>query len=225
MGVEGAKNYGAAKDAQGRPTKLTPQRHHRIVQLIRNGNYIDVACAAAGLDSRSYYKWCARGRELLEVAELDLERDLDQPSVIDAVWEWNPKTLIGPSWSMVTEYEAACVRFLQDIIKANAEAEATAVLHVREQMPTNWAAAMTYLERKHPGRWKRRDEITVANPFDPTQQADTGQDERAMLEDPEAIRLIHEALIRVSRGELAAHTGPEAEALKGEIVDATVVEE
>lgn len=206
---ESGKKPLSERDA-GRPTKLTPARHARIIDLIKNGNYIDVACAATGIDSRSFYQWTNRGRQL--DATYNLDRDMESGEQV------------GDDWELLTPNEQCYVRFFQDITKANAEAEATAVLHVRNQMPKNWAAAMTFLERKHPGRWKRRDEVTVQTPFDPSTQQTSGVDEAAMLKDPEAIALMHDALVMVSRGELPP--GPEADPLKEEeIIDATVVDD
>jgi len=48
---------------RGRPSKLTPELQERILQLIRKGNYIEVACAAVGIDKSTYYKWLQRGQQ------------------------------------------------------------------------------------------------------------------------------------------------------------------
>lgn len=47
----------------GRPTKLTPEVHKRIVDMVRAGNYPEVAAQAAGIPPRTYYDWMARGDE------------------------------------------------------------------------------------------------------------------------------------------------------------------
>jgi transposase-like protein len=39
---------------------------------------------------------------------------------------------------------------------AEAEAEVYAVATIRQAMPSDWRAALTYLERRHPGRWRRQ---------------------------------------------------------------------
>lgn len=41
----------------GRPDRLTKERHERIVQLIRNGVYIQTACEANGIGTSTYYRW------------------------------------------------------------------------------------------------------------------------------------------------------------------------
>lgn len=45
--------------------------------------------------------------------------------------------------------------FAEAVERAEAEAEAHAVALVRASMPDNWAAAMTYLERRYRDRWRR----------------------------------------------------------------------
>lgn len=44
-----------------RPTKLTPDVHAKIVGLLRAGNYVETAAAAAGVDARNVRRWLARG--------------------------------------------------------------------------------------------------------------------------------------------------------------------
>ena len=39
---------------------------------------------------------------------------------------------------------------------ADAEAEVYAVATIRQAMPTDWRAALAFLERRHPGRWRRQ---------------------------------------------------------------------
>lgn len=51
--------------------------------------------------------------------------------------------------------------FRQAIKDAEAAAEIHAVVQVRQAMSTNWAAAMTYLERKFPTRWARKDRLEL----------------------------------------------------------------
>lgn len=47
--------------------------------------------------------------------------------------------------------------FWESVKKAEAEAEEKAVQVVQDAMPHDWKAAMTYLERRHPERWGRRE--------------------------------------------------------------------
>ncbi len=51
--------------------------------------------------------------------------------------------------------------FLEAVKEAEREAEVRAVAMVQKAMPENWTAAMTFLERKFPQRWGRRDRTPV----------------------------------------------------------------
>ncbi len=51
--------------------------------------------------------------------------------------------------------------FLEAVKSAEREAEVRAVAMVQKHMANNWTAAMTYLERKFPHRWGRRDRTPV----------------------------------------------------------------
>ncbi|MCH9647761.1 MAG: hypothetical protein K0U98_05950 [Deltaproteobacteria bacterium] len=51
--------------------------------------------------------------------------------------------------------------FLQSVKGAEREAEVRAVALVQKHMEGNWTAAMTFLERKFPQRWGRRDRLSI----------------------------------------------------------------
>lgn len=51
--------------------------------------------------------------------------------------------------------------FAEAIKKARADSEVVAVLSVRNAFSKNWQAAMTFLERRRPDRWGRRDYMSV----------------------------------------------------------------
>ena len=51
-------------------------------------------------------------------------------------------------------------QFRQAVEAAESEAEVRAVAIIQKQMPDNWRAALSYLERKHPKRWGRRMDVT-----------------------------------------------------------------
>lgn len=54
--------------------------------------------------------------------------------------------------------DVPAMAFVDALEKAEADAEAETVANVRKasQLPQFWAAGMTYLERKHPDKWGRR---------------------------------------------------------------------
>ena len=127
----------AARRGRGRPSKLTADTTDAVYQALKLGNYAQIACKVAGISEASYHAWRARGQ-----TELD-RQDRGEKA--------------RPS-------EALFLDFLEATKKGEAEAENRAVLMVQNAMPTNWQAAMTYLERRFPDRWGRRDrrEITGA---------------------------------------------------------------
>lgn len=53
------------------------------------------------------------------------------------------------------ETEGAHREFHDAVRRAEAEAEVHAVAVVRRAMSEDWRAAMAYLERRHPSRWRR----------------------------------------------------------------------
>jgi transposase len=59
------------------------------------------------------------------------------------------------------EGEGIYFQFLQAVKEAEREAEVRAVAIVQKHMADNWTAAMTFLERKFPDRWGRRDRTPV----------------------------------------------------------------
>jgi len=65
-----------SKRKAGRPTKLTPALANKIVALVRNGNFRETACAAAGIGSQTLRDWLkmgARGREPYKTFSFELD--------------------------------------------------------------------------------------------------------------------------------------------------------
>jgi transposase-like protein len=59
------------------------------------------------------------------------------------------------------ESKGVFFEFLKAVKGAEREAEVRAVAHVQKHFAENWTAAMTFLERKFPQRWGRRDRTPV----------------------------------------------------------------
>ncbi|MDP8901552.1 MAG: hypothetical protein M3N33_10520 [Actinomycetota bacterium] len=57
--------------------------------------------------------------------------------------------------------------FLEAYRKAEATAEEKAITAIRAAFPDDWRAAMTYLERRHPGRWAKRQYLDVTSKEQP----------------------------------------------------------
>lgn len=110
----------------GRPTKLTPDRHRLIVELLESGNSQATAAQAAGVHPATLQRWLARGRP----------DDPDAPDTPDDDTE--PYRSL---WHAVEE--------------ARARAEATMVVMIRRAGATDWRAAAWFLERSRPQEWGR----------------------------------------------------------------------
>ncbi len=57
--------------------------------------------------------------------------------------------------------------FLEAYRKAEATAEERAIKAIQAAFPEDWRAAMTYLERRHPERWARRQNVDVTSKGEP----------------------------------------------------------
>lgn len=73
-------------------------------------------------------------------------------------------TLYGWLKKGTEEKREPYLSFAENFKKAEATAEQSAVIHIRAQMPKNWTAAMTFLERRHRTRWGRFETQIVQNP-------------------------------------------------------------
>lgn len=47
----------------GRPPKLTDEIQDEIVELLRAGNYIETACAVAGVSKKTFYEWMKKANQ------------------------------------------------------------------------------------------------------------------------------------------------------------------
>lgn len=128
-------------------------RWEYIVALVRIGNYASVAAAAAGIDESGYYRYLKTGRAVAERLRELFGEDIEYDDSTVDVPLTNTRSNATP---VASENDWLCYRFCKAIEKADAEAEAYAVGVVRRAMGENWTAAMTQLERRHPARWKRR---------------------------------------------------------------------
>lgn len=102
----------------GRPTKLTPDVHKRIVDAVATGNYYEAACGYAGVSYQTLRNWIQRG----EAAK-----------------------------------SGRYFEFLEALTRAEAQCEVRMVAQWQAAMPEDWRAIRDFLERRHNGRWGRKD--------------------------------------------------------------------
>jgi hypothetical protein len=161
---------------------------NEFINYIKVGNYVNTACAAVGIGEATYYKWMRTGLEVEEVVsahkdEEDLRARMEEGELVLGF-----NVIQVRSWNVRREM-------------------------VRSQMPNQWAAAMTFLERRHPGKWKRREQIDIGQ-----DEQVTGIDESLLLQDPKAVKMLHEALEMAAKGRLPAGEEPA-------VIDAEVIQD
>ncbi len=110
----------------GRP-KLEPATTQRVVELIRAGNYLEVAATAAGIHRSTLYRWMRHGRD---------------------------------------QKRGRYRKFLNQVEKAQAEAESRDVALIAKAASEDWRAAAWRLERKAPRRYGPGVQLAVQQELD-----------------------------------------------------------
>jgi transposase-like protein len=88
-----------------------------------------------------------------------------------------------------------------EVLKAEAEAEFYAVAIIRRAMPEDWRAALAFLERRRPARWRQHDRA-----YGPEQPSEIHGGEvipAALLRDPDGRKLVAELRDRLARARAA----------------------
>ena len=113
------------------PRKLNHGVITAISEAIAKGNYAVTACNLVGITPHTFIRWA-------KLAQEDEARGL-------------------------SEEESLYVRLFTSVKRAEAIAESKLVDVVREsaEVKREWLPAMTFLERRHPDRWGRKDRNTV----------------------------------------------------------------
>jgi hypothetical protein len=124
------------RTTMGRPTRLTPEVHERIVQVVAAGNYLKTAAAFVGISAATLQSWLARGRAA--AARADAGED-------------------------VPDAEQPYLNFLTAVTQAETQAEVAAVTYWRRSFGTDWRAARDYLARKRPEQWAAKTTIALSS--------------------------------------------------------------
>lgn len=114
--------------------KLDDTRKERLLEALRAGNYIETACAYAGVSKSSFYNYLAQGRKAREQDERT-EQDEWALELLDAV----------------------------EKARADAEVRNVHLIQQAAQGGT-WQAAAWFLERSMPGKWARREKVEMSGP-------------------------------------------------------------
>ena len=175
----------------GRPSKLTPDVQQAITAALRAGAYLEQAARHAGISVQTVYNWLDRGRSELDRIER-AEQHLDQlPKRARKADRLAAQKACEPLAD-----EAGYLGFLEAYTRASADAEIHAVGVLRAAMPEDWRAALAYLERRYPDRWRKRTSIEREQPGDRGRR-DEAADAGVEPGSEAAARAAHEFLARL----------------------------
>lgn len=134
----------------GRPSKLNQELIDRILPVVLEGNYLETAAQAAGIDKTTLYRWLRKADDLMARAVEHLDDAELEEHGANAVYD-----VLDPS-------EWVYLDFRHALKSAEAFAE-TELLRkaLRRGAEQPWQAYVTVLERRHPERWRRRDSTSV----------------------------------------------------------------
>lgn len=168
----------------GTPNALAVNRRavSRYLQATAGGNYRTVSAAYAGVSVMTTRRWMQYAeRETInwntahpdQPLETILQNHLTEHSVYGTgddgtriqYAEAAPALAAPPPIAIAPGYWL-CIVLSELVEKAEAEAEVQAVARVQaaSRNPNHWQAAMTFLERRHPDRWRRKDATEVSGP-------------------------------------------------------------
>lgn len=183
---------GAGARRIGRPPVLDSDVTRRVVEVVRAGNYAEVAAASVGISGSTFRAWLREGARIRRVLE-----PLDEEAYDAAVDD-------------LTEHQLQQAEFSAAVEKAMADSEVIDVLNVRKAAADHWQAAMTRLERRHPQRWGRREAVEVTGQLDGVHVAaaspEAAIDASRALQDARASALACDLLEQLA-GETASDPG------------------
>jgi transposase-like protein len=131
----------------GRPTKLTPQVHDELVELVSAGNFRVDAAHAVGINESTLHRWLQRGRAHYERVEDEWAAASADES--DQGSDGQDSDLA----EVVGEREWPFVRLYRDVSQAEGAVEVQTVQAWTAATETDWRAAAAFLAYRWPERW------------------------------------------------------------------------
>lgn len=119
---------------RGRPCKINYKVISNISLMLRSGNYIETACAFAGISKVTYYNWLNKGKKIKDRIGTN---DSNNSSKI----------------AKIAEREQIYLDFLNAVERANAIAEVRHVQIIQNATQYDYRAAIWFLSRRYPERW------------------------------------------------------------------------
>lgn len=147
----------------GRPTLLTPERQKKICDLLKSGNYIETACTLTGVSKQTHYNWINRAQE-----ELNRLGNLDEEDPEPAPAEQIYVDYLDATTQARAEAESRNVMLIQqaasgvNVVKTRTTRDSKGnIVEEREEkyVERDWRAALEFLQRSFPERWKHRTAI------------------------------------------------------------------
>lgn len=123
----------------GRDFKYSPEIHKKIIEALRAGNYVQVTCDYAGIDTATFYKWMKRGEKG--------QKPFDQ--FFSAVREAQAQ---GEMKHVVNIDRCGLGRPAQYDQQGKL---------IQAAIDPDWKASSWVLERKFPERWGKRDQLKL----------------------------------------------------------------
>lgn len=137
-------------DKQPVPRKLNKGMIKALAYVISRGNYAVVACEKCGIDKKTYYNWINQGEK-------------DETNGVESLFSHLIHSLKKASSQaedlMVQRVRSAALPgVIKEVTKIDADGGVST-----EKVKTGgeWLAAATFLERRHPERWGRKDRSTL----------------------------------------------------------------
>ena len=144
--------------SEGRPSNISDTIRKVILKYIETGNYISVACQAAGIPQHTYCNWGTYAKDVEDFIDSHNIYISDPTSLTEDDIKYLREVLPDNLKNKTAHWE-----FFHQLKVAEAKAEATHVENLNKagKLPQHWAASATYLERRYPERWGRRDAVDI----------------------------------------------------------------
>lgn len=124
---------------------FTPEVRKIILKAVADGEYMTSACRKARIGELTLRHWLTLGdnaHKLIEEAAIK-----------------------GEPAPELTDQEVEFMQFYLDVYEAEGKNEGTAVDELRQAgRDGNWVASITFLERRHGQRWKKREQTEHVGP-------------------------------------------------------------
>jgi transposase len=146
-----------------RKTKLNDQTQTALVKLLERGVTVKDACAAVGIDEKTYYNWIKRGEandpEYIQFFQLtNRAHNAAKIAMIESLYVASQRR---------TERTVTVKTYRETRLRKTAEGEEVPYTYEKQwetvtttPMLGDWRAAESYLKRRHSDEWSERIEHT-----------------------------------------------------------------